>query len=60
VSISAKIGCAVQTLNKRVKKADVERNRRAGISRQSFVAGGCGTASHIPALALLWHSAWND
>ena len=31
VSISAKIGCAAQTLNEWVKKAEVDRGRRAGI-----------------------------
>ena len=31
VSISAKIGCAAQTLNEWVKKAEVESGRRAGI-----------------------------
>ena len=31
VSISAKIGCAAQTLNEWVKKAEVDSGRRAGI-----------------------------
>ena len=31
VSISSKIGCAAQTLNEWVKKAEVETGRRAGI-----------------------------
>ena len=31
MSISAKIGCAAQTLNEWVKKAEVESGRRAGI-----------------------------
>ena len=31
VSISAKIGCAAQTLNEWVKKAEVDDGRRAGI-----------------------------
>ena len=31
VSISAKIGCAAQTLNEWVKKAEIERGRRAGV-----------------------------
>ena len=31
VSISAKIGCAAQTLNEWVKKAEVESGRRAGV-----------------------------
>jgi len=31
VSISSKIGCAAQTLNEWVKKAEVESGRRAGI-----------------------------
>jgi transposase-like protein len=31
VSISAKIGCAAQTLNDWVKKAEVESGRRAGV-----------------------------
>lgn len=32
VSISAKIGCAPQTLNDRVKRAEVDSGRRAGVS----------------------------
>lgn len=31
MSISAKIGCAPQTLNEWVKKAEVDRGKRAGI-----------------------------
>ena len=31
VSISAKIGCAPQTLNEWVKKAEVDNGRRAGV-----------------------------
>jgi transposase-like protein len=31
VSISAKIGCAAQTLNEWVKKAEVDRGKRAGV-----------------------------
>ena len=31
VSIAAKIGCAAQTLNEWVKKAEVESGRRAGV-----------------------------
>ena len=31
VSISAKIGCAARTLNERVKKAEAESGRRAGV-----------------------------
>ncbi len=31
VSISSKIGCAAQTLNEWVKKAEVESGRRAGV-----------------------------
>ena len=31
VSISAKIGCAAQTLNEWVKKAEVDRGERAGV-----------------------------
>ncbi len=31
MSIAAKIGCTAQTLNERVKKAEVDSGRRAGI-----------------------------
>jgi len=34
VSISSKIGCAPQTLNEWVKKAEVDRGDRAGISAE--------------------------
>jgi transposase len=32
ISVSEKIGCAAQTLNEWVKKAEVDRGRRAGIT----------------------------
>ncbi len=34
LSISSKIGCAPQTLNEWVKKAEVDRGERAGVSRE--------------------------
>ena len=34
MSISAKIGCAPQTLNEWVKKAEVDRGERAGITTE--------------------------
>ena len=37
VSISAKIGCAAQTLNEWVKKAEVESGRRAGVPTEMAV-----------------------
>jgi len=35
LSISAKIGCAPQTLNERVKKAEVDSGRRGGIPTET-------------------------
>ncbi len=34
ISISAKIGCAPQTLNEWVKKAEVDRGERAGVTTE--------------------------
>jgi transposase len=34
VSVSAKIGCAAQTLNEWVKKAEVDGGKRAGITTE--------------------------
>jgi transposase-like protein len=34
LSISSKIGCAPQTLNERVKKAEIDRGDRAGITTE--------------------------
>ena len=34
MSISAKIGCAPQTLNEWVKKAEVDRGERAGVTTE--------------------------
>ena len=35
LSISAKIGCAPQTLNEWVKKAEVDRGKRAGVTTET-------------------------
>ncbi len=37
LSISSKIGCAAQMLNERVKKAEVDRGDRAGITTEMAV-----------------------
>ncbi len=35
LSISAKIGCALQTLNERAKKAEIRRSERAGVTTKT-------------------------